>query len=266
MKLHGHDHMGLLKETDTSRKGYRPTGPSHPRLWEVNPIGMIRLPLCFGDKGKKKNEEVDFLVVDVPIAYNIILIRPTLHKLQFEADDESVSMIQGDRRMAQECYLVTIWPLVERMNEKELGGLQVTGKKPRTGPPPIPPPATEALTETDKLEREEKEYISHTSAMTTRSSVTLGGSEVLEAAKSYNLARSRTNSSLAAKSVAMKPIDRAWWVVLCSSSNGSPKGIPDGFIFILTRKVSPMRVSADKEEVIFPMFHFGLLLNGHHIT
>ena len=32
---------------------------------EVNPIGMIRLPSCFGDKVKAKNLEVDFLIVDV---------------------------------------------------------------------------------------------------------------------------------------------------------------------------------------------------------
>ncbi|KAJ8431188.1 hypothetical protein Cgig2_010220 [Carnegiea gigantea] len=47
---------------------------------EVNPIGMIRLLVRFGDKLKSKNLEVDFLVVDVPTAYNVILGHPTLHK------------------------------------------------------------------------------------------------------------------------------------------------------------------------------------------
>ncbi|KAJ8444841.1 hypothetical protein Cgig2_008898 [Carnegiea gigantea] len=32
----------------------------------VNPTGVIRLLLCFRDKGKEKNLELDFLVVDVP--------------------------------------------------------------------------------------------------------------------------------------------------------------------------------------------------------
>ncbi|KAJ8435270.1 hypothetical protein Cgig2_026009 [Carnegiea gigantea] len=31
---------------------------------EVNPIGMIHLPLCFGDKLKARNLEIDFLVID----------------------------------------------------------------------------------------------------------------------------------------------------------------------------------------------------------
>jgi len=53
--------------------------------------------------------------------------------------------MQGDLRTAQVCYLVRIRPLMEWTNEKELGDLQVTGKKPRTGPPPVPSPAAEAL-------------------------------------------------------------------------------------------------------------------------
>jgi len=35
---------------------------------EVNPTGIIRLPLHFGDKAKARNLEADFLVVNVPIA------------------------------------------------------------------------------------------------------------------------------------------------------------------------------------------------------
>ncbi|KAJ8438701.1 hypothetical protein Cgig2_011884 [Carnegiea gigantea] len=94
-----------------------------------------------------KNIEVDFLVVDVPTVYNIIIGRPTLHRvkvviapyllqLQFEADDGSVGMMQGDQRIAWECYLVSIRPLVERANERGLDSLQVTGKKPQTEPLP----------------------------------------------------------------------------------------------------------------------------------
>ncbi|KAJ8434797.1 hypothetical protein Cgig2_033747 [Carnegiea gigantea] len=45
---------------------------------EVNPTSMIRLPVRFGDKLKVKNLEVDFLVVDIPTAYNVILGRSPL--------------------------------------------------------------------------------------------------------------------------------------------------------------------------------------------
>ncbi|KAJ8419983.1 LOW QUALITY PROTEIN: hypothetical protein Cgig2_021355 [Carnegiea gigantea] len=47
---------------------------------EVNPTGMIHLPICFGNKLKAKNLEVDILVVDVPTASNVILGCPALHK------------------------------------------------------------------------------------------------------------------------------------------------------------------------------------------
>ncbi|KAJ8420557.1 hypothetical protein Cgig2_014920 [Carnegiea gigantea] len=47
---------------------------------EVNLTAMIGLPVRFGDKLQSKNLEVDFLVIDVPTAYNVILGRPTLHK------------------------------------------------------------------------------------------------------------------------------------------------------------------------------------------
>jgi len=43
---------------------------------------MIRLSVRFGDKLKSKNLEVNFLVVDVPTAYNVILGCPTLHKVK----------------------------------------------------------------------------------------------------------------------------------------------------------------------------------------
>jgi len=52
-----------------------PPGASHSGLGgqELNPTGMIRLPLCFNDKMNTRNLEVDFLVVVVPTAYNVIL-------------------------------------------------------------------------------------------------------------------------------------------------------------------------------------------------
>lgn len=80
---------------------------------ELNPIGIVHLPLCFGNKTKARNLDVDFLVVNVPMTYNVILGRPTLHKvkvvivsylleLQFKADNGCVDKLQGDQRAARE--------------------------------------------------------------------------------------------------------------------------------------------------------------------
>ncbi|KAJ8437675.1 hypothetical protein Cgig2_028613 [Carnegiea gigantea] len=122
----------------------------HPIL-EVNPTGVICLSLQFGDKPKVRNLEVDFLVLDVATASNVILGRPTLHKvkvviasylpqLQYEADDGSVRKLQGDQRMARECYLVSIRPLVEHSDGQGLIGQQSSDKKPWVVPPPPPRP------------------------------------------------------------------------------------------------------------------------------
>ncbi|KAJ8441079.1 hypothetical protein Cgig2_020370 [Carnegiea gigantea] len=82
--LRGHYNLGLLEEALTPRTRPRSHGESYPRLGgqKVNPTGMIFLPVCFGDKSKFKSLEVDFLVVDVPTAYNAIIGRPTLHRVK----------------------------------------------------------------------------------------------------------------------------------------------------------------------------------------
>ena len=85
----------------------------------MNPTGMIRLPVRFGDKTKFKSLEVDFLVVDVPAAYNVIIGQPTLHRvkaivaphllqLQFEMYDGNICELRGDQRTARKCYLVSV--------------------------------------------------------------------------------------------------------------------------------------------------------------
>ena len=59
---------------------------------------------------------IDFLLVDIPLPYNIIMGRPTLNKakaaistyqllVQFETNDDKVGKIQGDQQAARECYV-----------------------------------------------------------------------------------------------------------------------------------------------------------------
>ncbi|KAJ8431038.1 LOW QUALITY PROTEIN: hypothetical protein Cgig2_022980 [Carnegiea gigantea] len=219
-KLRGHHHMVMPKEADISGKGHHPIGPPNPGFWgqEVNPTRVIRLPLRFGDKGKAKNVEVDFLVIDVPTAYNIILGRPTLHKvkavitpyllqLQFEADDGNVGTI-------------LLWN--RRMRE----GQAVTGKRPQTEPPLVPPPAAEALVihtlasvehdrprpkAAESVKQVQEERRVHSTCLSNNHLLLsdLKGFEVPEAAKSHVLARSRTSSNLAAESAAKKFVERA---------------------------------------------------------
>ncbi|KAJ8422883.1 hypothetical protein Cgig2_027366 [Carnegiea gigantea] len=62
---------------------------------EVNPTGMIRLPARFGDKSKFKSLEVDFLVVDVPIAYSVIIGWPTFHRMKAIEAKTGINKIGG---------------------------------------------------------------------------------------------------------------------------------------------------------------------------
>ncbi|KAJ8420466.1 hypothetical protein Cgig2_010852 [Carnegiea gigantea] len=87
---------------------------------KVRPLGMIRLPVRFGDKARFKSLEDDFLVVNVPTAYNLIIGRLTLHRVraavapyllqfQFETDDSGVGELHGDQRMARECNTTILY-------------------------------------------------------------------------------------------------------------------------------------------------------------
>ncbi|KAJ8423632.1 hypothetical protein Cgig2_028491 [Carnegiea gigantea] len=113
---------------------------------------MIRLPVRFGDQNKFKSLEVDFLVVDVPTIYNIIIGRPTLHRvkavvapyllqLQFETNDGNIGELRGDQRTAQECYLESIKPLIEWTRERGTTGPPQAEKRAKAGPAILVPEA-----------------------------------------------------------------------------------------------------------------------------
>ncbi|KAJ8420680.1 hypothetical protein Cgig2_024213 [Carnegiea gigantea] len=116
-------------------------------------VPFVHLILGFGgDKLKSKNLEVDFLVFDVPTAYNVILGRPTLHKvkavicpyllqLQFKANDGNVSEMRGDQRTARECYLVSIRPLIEQTKQHGPEGSSQAENRARAGPATMVPEA-----------------------------------------------------------------------------------------------------------------------------
>lgn len=119
---------------------------------EELPTRTVRLPVRFGDKTRFRSQEIDFLVVDVPTAYNVILGRPTLHRvkavvapyllqLQFKADDGAIGELQGNQRTARECYLVSIKPLIERPRDREVKGPLVMTKRSKESPV-IPAPET----------------------------------------------------------------------------------------------------------------------------
>ncbi|KAJ8435864.1 LOW QUALITY PROTEIN: hypothetical protein Cgig2_028572 [Carnegiea gigantea] len=97
-------------------------------------------PLVLGRQGQSQNFGSRLLGRRCATTYTTILGRPTLHK--FEANDGSLGTMQGDQRMARECYRISIQLLVEQMAGRWPVRPLLLDKKPQTGPPP---PTAEAL-------------------------------------------------------------------------------------------------------------------------
>ncbi|KAL0285976.1 UNVERIFIED_CONTAM: hypothetical protein Sradi_7159300 [Sesamum radiatum] len=84
----------------------------------VQPRGMISLPLTMGAGTTRKTCMLEFLVVDVPSAYNVILGRPTLNafqavisiyhmKIKFPTLG-GVGKVQGDHLQSRKCYVEAV--------------------------------------------------------------------------------------------------------------------------------------------------------------
>ena len=84
----------------------------------VYPLGMISLQIIAGTFPKQATKRVEFLAVDYPSAYNVIIRRPTLNHLRAVTSTyhllvhfpikNGVSEMKGDQAMARECYLTSV--------------------------------------------------------------------------------------------------------------------------------------------------------------
>ncbi|KAL2235737.1 UNVERIFIED_CONTAM: hypothetical protein Sindi_1305900 [Sesamum indicum] len=85
---------------------------------EVASLGMIELPVSMGKEPKRKTLMVKFLVVDTPLAYNVILGRPGLNvfeavistyhmKMKFPTEN-GVGELACDQREARKCYNLSL--------------------------------------------------------------------------------------------------------------------------------------------------------------
>ena len=82
------------------------------------PLGSIQLVLTLGDPPCQATTVVKFLIVDAPSAYNMLLGRPSLnaikaipsayHMMIKFPTTSGVGMVQGDQRMARECYSASV--------------------------------------------------------------------------------------------------------------------------------------------------------------
>ena len=80
----------------------------------VYPRGIVTLTVTVGAQPRQLTCQLDFLVVDCPSSYNVIIGRPTLNrwkaatstyclKVKFPIDN-GVGEVRGDQILARECY------------------------------------------------------------------------------------------------------------------------------------------------------------------
>ena len=101
----------------------------------VYPRGIVTLTVTAGSYSVQLTRQVDFLVVDCPTSYNVIIGRPTLNKwkaamstyclkVKFPTDD-GVGEVKGDQVLARECYQAVLpgkenhtWVIEEKEEER----------------------------------------------------------------------------------------------------------------------------------------------------
>ena len=84
----------------------------------VLPLGSIQLVLTLGDPPCQAITAVRFLIVDAPLAYNILLGKPSLnavraipsayHMVIKIPTTNGVGMVQGNQLLARECYSASV--------------------------------------------------------------------------------------------------------------------------------------------------------------
>ena len=84
----------------------------------IVPRGIVTLTVIAGTYPTQVTKEIDFLIVDCPSTYNIILGRPALNKLRAAMltyylklmfpTAHGVGEIRGDQVLARECYQATL--------------------------------------------------------------------------------------------------------------------------------------------------------------
>ena len=107
----------------------------------VYPRGIVTLTVTVGTYPTQLTRQLDFLVVDCPSSYNVIIGRPTLNKWKAATStyclkvkfptDNGVGEVKGDQVLARECYQAVLaakenhtW-VIEEKDEDKVEALEV---------------------------------------------------------------------------------------------------------------------------------------------
>ena len=103
----------------------------------VYPKGIVTLTITVRTHPKQLTRQLDFLVVNCPSSYNVIIGRPTLNKWKATTStyclkvkfltDNDVSEVKGDQILARECYQAILAAKKNHtwmIEEKEANGME----------------------------------------------------------------------------------------------------------------------------------------------
>uniref|UniRef100_A0A2N9F5Z7 Uncharacterized protein n=1 Tax=Fagus sylvatica TaxID=28930 RepID=A0A2N9F5Z7_FAGSY len=95
---------------------------------KVKPLGVVSLVIEAGTYPKQVRTSVEFLVVDCPSAYNVIIGRSTLNKLRAVTStyhllvrfptEHGIGELKGDQATARECYFASLGPEAKHQTMK----------------------------------------------------------------------------------------------------------------------------------------------------
>ncbi|XP_052175321.1 uncharacterized protein LOC127790084 [Diospyros lotus] len=95
----------------------------------IHSEGLIWLPLTVGSGSHKSQVTLDFLVADVPSAYNMVLSRSglsalraipsTYHMVLKFSTPGGIGKVRGDQRQARECYVASLSATIAKGSESD---------------------------------------------------------------------------------------------------------------------------------------------------
>jgi hypothetical protein len=115
-------YLPAYRQMKIDRKRLRPINIPLMRFMgdKVKPSGVVSLMIEASTYPKQVRASVEFLIVDCPSAYNIIIGRPTLNKLRAVTStyhllvrfptEHNIGELKGDQATARECYFASLGP------------------------------------------------------------------------------------------------------------------------------------------------------------
>ncbi|XP_021771191.1 uncharacterized protein LOC110735326 [Chenopodium quinoa] len=105
-----------LDKKDLKRVSYEVTGFNRSGL---NPEGIIELSVRVGERSRRRDVGAEFLMINSPSPYNVIMGRPLIYKIggvvstyhlamAYTTNEGQLVKLKGSKKTAQQCYITAL--------------------------------------------------------------------------------------------------------------------------------------------------------------